>query len=57
MLLLGGEQEDLIYIYDVAQSPNCVKRFPSLRPSTRVDRADRADRTDKVDKDIEMTDS
>ncbi|KAI6211329.1 SAC3 GANP Nin1 mts3 eIF-3 p25 and WD40 repeat domain containing protein [Aphelenchoides besseyi] len=36
MLLLGGEKESLVHLYDVARHPACAQTFPDLKPATEL---------------------
>jgi hypothetical protein len=47
ILMLGGEKEDLIHIFDIARLPQCASAFPNLKPSADAE---------KLDQDTEMTD-
>jgi len=40
ILLLGGEKEDLIHMYDVARNDICADTFIALKPSANIDNLD-----------------
>jgi hypothetical protein len=51
-MVLGGQKEDLIHVYDVAKEPGCTKAFPNLHPSADVNALDK-----DVNVDVEMNDA
>jgi hypothetical protein len=51
ILLLGGEKEDLVHIYDVGRNEQCVRSFPGLKPAANV--VDAVERDDDVEAQME----
>ena len=41
IILLGGEQEDLVHIYDVAKNDGLASTFTGLKPSADIDQLDK----------------
>lgn len=46
ILMLGGEKEDLIHIFDIARLPQCASAFPNLKPSADVEKLDQDESQD-----------
>jgi hypothetical protein len=51
IVVLGGQKEDLIYVYDVAKDAGCSKAFPNLHPSADINPLDK-----DTNIDVEMND-
>lgn len=49
ILMIGGQKEDLIHIYDVARDSGCAKTFTDLHASAEVNPLDK-----DVEVDVEM---
>lgn len=43
VLMLGGEREDLIHVFDTTRIPQCASAFPNLKPTADIENLDNQD--------------